>query len=280
MKKKQLIVNADDYGHTEGVSAGIREAHLHGLVSSTSAMMNRPYVRQALADALELAPRLGLGVHLCLTAGKPLLPPEKVPSLVQPDGTFFRESEFVARLPLISVEEVKAEWQAQVDLFCRLLGRAPDHLDSHHHTSYFTRELFEAMLQLAEELGCRIRRPFGEDSDDLPGEETNLGLDQIMSAFESKGNTAKPLTTQGYFGSFYDEDASFEVLNEALEKMAHHETINSFEIMTHPAIVDEELMEVSSYNLQRDRERRILQDQRLVTFVDEHFELVRFGDLT
>lgn len=177
MKKKQLIVNADDYGHTEGVSAGIREAHLHGLVSSTSAMMNRPYVRQALADALELAPRLGLGVHLCLTAGKPLLPPEKVPSLVQPDGTFFRESEFVARLPLISVEEVKAEWQGQVDLFCRLLGRAPDHLDSHHHTSYFTRELFEAMLQLAENLGCRIRRPSGEDSDDLPCEETKLGLD-------------------------------------------------------------------------------------------------------
>lgn len=101
-----------------------------------------------------------------------------------------------------------------------------------------------------------------------------------MSAFESKGNTAKPLTTQGYFGSFYDEDASFEVLNEALSRMAHNETINSFEIMTHPAIVDEELMGVSSYNLQRDRERQILQDQRLVTFVDEHFELVRFADLT
>lgn len=101
-----------------------------------------------------------------------------------------------------------------------------------------------------------------------------------MSAFESKGTAAKPLTTQGYYGSFYDEDASFEVLSEALEKMACHETINSFEIMTHPAIVDEELMQVSSYNLQRNRERRILQDQRLVTFVEEHFELVRFGDLT
>jgi predicted glycoside hydrolase/deacetylase ChbG (UPF0249 family) len=279
MNKKQLIVNADDYGHTEGVSAGIREAHLHGLVSSTSAMMNRPFVRQALTDALEQTPRLGLGVHLCLTAGKPVLSPERVPSLVKPDGTFFREGEFVARLPIISIEEVKAEWQAQVDVFCGLLGRAPDHLNSHHHTSYFTEKLFEEMLQLAEGLGCRIRRPSGEDSENLPGQETNFGLDQIMSAFESKGTAAKPLTTQGYFGSFYDEDANFDVLSEALNRMACHKTINSFEIMTHPAIVDEELMKVSSYNLQRDREREILQDQRLVKFAAQHFELLRFADL-
>ena len=77
---KRLIVNADDYGRTRGVSAGIREAHLHGIVTSTTAMMNFPGVQADLARACDDCPQLGLGVHLVLTAGRPLRPAENVPT--------------------------------------------------------------------------------------------------------------------------------------------------------------------------------------------------------
>jgi predicted glycoside hydrolase/deacetylase ChbG (UPF0249 family) len=53
---KKLIVNADNYGHTAGVSEGIRQAHLHGIVTSTSVMMNRPATAQTIEDAARLCP--------------------------------------------------------------------------------------------------------------------------------------------------------------------------------------------------------------------------------
>jgi len=170
---KYLIVNADDYGHTAGISEGIRRAHLQGIVTSTTAMMNRPASILELPKAQSLCPNLGLGVHLTLTTGQPLLPPGQIPSLVDENGNFYHSDPFIARLNQINPDQALAEWRAQVELFTRVTGRKPDHLDSHHHSSYFTPALFERMLILASELGCPIRKPFGADSassaDYLPG---------------------------------------------------------------------------------------------------------------
>ena len=55
---KQLIVNADDYGLTPGVSRGILEAHLKGIVTSTTVMMGLPGVAAAIAEAQRTAPKL------------------------------------------------------------------------------------------------------------------------------------------------------------------------------------------------------------------------------
>ena len=148
----RLIVNADDYGHTAGVSAGIREAHLQGIVTSTSAMMNRPAVVEALTAAAQCCPRLGIGVHLVLTSGFPVLPSECVQSLLGSNHKFFGEEGFIEHLPEINLDEVWAEWSAQVEKFVAVTGHWPDHLDSHHHSSYFTPALFEMMLKLADSI--------------------------------------------------------------------------------------------------------------------------------
>ena len=77
----RLIVNADDYGRTPGVSRGIRQAHLRGIVTSTTAMMNMPAIEEDLQAALEETPELGLGVHLVLTCGAPLSPSGRVSTI-------------------------------------------------------------------------------------------------------------------------------------------------------------------------------------------------------
>ena len=105
----KLIVNADDYGHTSGISSGIREAHLNGIVTSTSAMMNRPFAPQALLDAAQFCPNLGLGVHLVLTSGRPLSDSRSILSLVTPEGFFRREEPFIAALPQLSPAHVWLE---------------------------------------------------------------------------------------------------------------------------------------------------------------------------
>ena len=61
---RQIIVNADDFGYTPGVSQGILEAHLNGIVTSTSVMVNMPAAEQWVKTALKEAPDLGLGLHL------------------------------------------------------------------------------------------------------------------------------------------------------------------------------------------------------------------------
>ena len=129
---KQLIVNADDYGRTASVSAGIRQAHLRGIVTTTTAMMNMSSVGNDIRLALAECPRLGLGVHLVLTAGRPVLPSERVPSLAASDGSFYKLPQMIAILQKLNPAELRAEWRAQIEKFLRT-GAMLDHLDSHHH---------------------------------------------------------------------------------------------------------------------------------------------------
>src|ERR1700751_1771878 len=84
---KNLIVNADDLGWTEGVNRGIAEAHRNGIVTSASLLANGA----AFASGVELArstPRLGVGVHLNLSDGEPVAPRELVATLVSEKGEF------------------------------------------------------------------------------------------------------------------------------------------------------------------------------------------------
>ena len=151
---KYLIVNADDYGLAASVSAGIRQArtgpalgrqaHLQGIVTSTTVMMNMPDTEPALRLAAELCPNLGLGVHLNLTAGTPLLPPSQLPGLLRlgDGGRFPREPALRAAAAHLPINEVAAEWRGQIERFIHLTGKAPDHLDSHHNSSYVTYPIF------------------------------------------------------------------------------------------------------------------------------------------
>lgn len=276
----RLIVNADDYGHTSGVSAGIREAHLHGMVTSTSAMMNRPNAIQALPLAVQSCPRLGIGVHLVLTSGWPVLPAGKVGSLVQPDGRFYSQDGLIERLDRIQLNEVWAEWQAQVELFVQTTGRLPDHLDSHHHASYFTPGLFERMLQLAEACHCPIRKPFGADSaslgDYMPGETRESNGKEIQSLIERFA----PRTTDRFTDRFYGQGVSKSNLISILDELAANGVGKTIEIMCHPAVVDDELRAMSSYNENRARELALLQDPEVQSHLQSlDIELIHFGQL-
>jgi predicted glycoside hydrolase/deacetylase ChbG (UPF0249 family) len=164
---KKLILNADDYGRAASVSAGIRMAHREGIVTSTTAMMNLPGIEAELQAAPAECPQLGLGVHLVLTAESPLLPPDQIPSIVSlaDDRAFPKLAAFIQNADRLNTSEAKAEWRAQIEKFVNIAGRAPTHLDSHHHTSYLTPPLFGAMLELAREYGCGIRNPVAEGAD-------------------------------------------------------------------------------------------------------------------
>lgn len=68
--EKLLIVNADDFGLCKGQSYGIIEAFRHGIVSSTTAMMNCADIYHA-AELSKQNPALPVGMHFVLTYGRP-----------------------------------------------------------------------------------------------------------------------------------------------------------------------------------------------------------------
>ena len=117
--KRRLIVNADDFGLSPGVTRGIVHAFRNGVLTSTTMLVNMPHFDDAV-EAARANPELGVGVHLTLLWGRPVLAPERVPSLVEPDGTFPRTLGTLARryyLGRLSAHEITLEIEAQIRKF-------------------------------------------------------------------------------------------------------------------------------------------------------------------
>lgn len=273
---KRLIINADDYGRTEQVSAGIRSAHLNGIVTSTTAMMNMPGIESGLEKAQKECPHLGLGVHLVLTAGKPVLSVRQVPTLTGGESQFPKASNFIKWMSGLELTQIRAEWEAQVQKFIRLTGRKPDHLDSHHHTSYFSRSLFQIMLEIAGELDCAIRPPLAEGGSDLPLDlPAELGT-QPMEFIPTLLKQYRPRCPDNFYSSFYDTSATRENFIQILSRLP----VGTSEVMCHPGFSDTELMEGSSYNMRREHELGILQDPTIIQFIrDNNIQLITYAQL-
>ena len=250
-----LVVNADDFGRSPGVSAGIVEAHLHGLVSTTTALMNLPRSGAEVAQAVREAPSLGLGVHLNLTLGKPLSSPDSVPTLIADDGTFWSPDALVARRSGVIPDQVRREWRAQVEAFLAR-GAALDHLDSHHHVAVFTPDWWSIVLDLAAEFGCGVRPPApAEVTDDIlfsrfPAAARRFATHEAADmALRSGVQTADRLVTR-----FFGPGVSLSTLLAILEGLPDGTT----ELMCHPGRMDDSLASESGYAQEREAELTLL----------------------
>jgi predicted glycoside hydrolase/deacetylase ChbG (UPF0249 family) len=264
---KQLIINSDDYGRTPEISRGIREAHLNGVVTSTTCMMNIPTTAEDVAIALKETPQLGMGVHLVLTMGRPITDVAGS-SITDENGNFFKYVPFVEHVPQMDINEVKEEWRAQIESFIKAAGRKPTHLDSHHHSSYFAPQLFRGMLELSKEYDCAIRFPFTNDiSFELA--ETNKHVPNLIEEY----NPRRPDT---FLVDFYDERANREELLRLINSVSDGTT----EIMCHPGYVDDAFAKESVYNFQRERELKILTDPSIKEAIEVNgIKLSTFAEL-
>lgn len=146
--RKQLVVNADDFGFTPDVNRGIVDAHRNGILTATTLMANGA----AFEDALRLAketPTLDIGAHLVLISGESLVTgrpyPRSVPQLVAA----------LAKREISPYEELRAQVRRIFDV-----GVRPTHFDTHKHT-HLAPPVLDAVARLAEEFDVRwVRRPF------------------------------------------------------------------------------------------------------------------------
>ena len=150
---KNLIINADDLGWTDGVNRGIVEAFHHGIVTSTSLLANGAAFASGV-EAARSAPGLGVGVHLNLSDGPPVADPEAVTSLLNDNAEFAGGPQSLllrrARRGLL-LAEVEDEWDAQIQKIIDA-GITPTHLDGHKHV-HMLPGLFEIAVRLAKRHG-------------------------------------------------------------------------------------------------------------------------------
>jgi len=242
--RRLLIVNADDYGQTPGVSAGIRQAHLQGIVTATTVLANRPGALDEVRRAQDEAPNLGLGVHLNLTSGRPCSPPERVPSLVDAEGLFLRPEVHLSEPRRVDRREAEIEWQAQIETFLQS-GALLDHLDSHHHIAASRPDLWDLCLDLAREFGCGVRLPVLQEPDP-PEALPFFNVDDAMRRLSASG-VPHP---DAFVDRFYGDQATLENLRSILLSLGPGVT----ELMTHPGHADHALLAVSIYAREREPE--------------------------
>jgi chitin disaccharide deacetylase len=221
----KLIVNADDFGYSRGINYGIIDAHRYGIVNSTTMMMNMPGVNHAVGLAKE-HPRLKLGIHLVLTCGKPLRP--DVPTLVDEQGNFKKLKDLTNDNNL-SLTELEREWTAQIDRFFDN-GLTATHFDSHHHVHGIP-EFLPVIQRLSKKYNLPVRR---------------------ISEQPVEGVTS---FTDRFFHDFYGEGVTQNYFIELTQRDVDHQTV---EVMCHPGYLDFEILNGSSYAVERVKETKIL----------------------
>jgi predicted glycoside hydrolase/deacetylase ChbG (UPF0249 family) len=134
-----LVVIADDYGIGPATSEGILHVATRGLVTGTVLLVNSPYAEMAVRAWRKVGRPLELGWHPCLTLDRPVLPVNRVPSLVGPDGCLHPLGRFMRRwcLGQLQPAEIEAELRAQYERFVNLVGHVPGLINSHQHIAIF-----------------------------------------------------------------------------------------------------------------------------------------------
>lgn len=244
---RRLWFNADDFGLSEGVAIGVVDAMQRGVVGTTTAMVCCP-------DGLSTIPRYAepirgrVGLHLQLTDGRPRLPAEDVPSLVDGAGGFPRRRAAV-RSP--NAAEVAREWRAQLAAL-RALGIEPTHLDSHHHV-HLLPQVFDVFAELAREEGLPAR----------------AGSPRARNLLRAHGVACADHFSERFEGNRTGVDDLLRMLADATQLVADGELL---EVMCHPARPDEKLAQRSSYVTDRQRELETLLEPDL----DRRFDALGF----
>ncbi|MGC3995513.1 MAG: ChbG/HpnK family deacetylase [Propionicimonas sp.] len=262
----KLLCQADDYGITDAVSAGIRKGIRDGLIRNTGLFTNMPSSVSAVAD---LDVDVCLGQDFNFVTGRPLCSPAEVPDLVDSSGRFRTSGAVVAAGTVVGsqggimlefeqdpypIDQVMREANAQYERFLDLVGKKPEYLHPH---SLVTANTHAVIAELAERHGI----VFAMDH-----------ADQIGAHFLTNTWNPKPFPLERQLGTNVEE----EVLAVIPEVLDHDTTL----MIAHPGFLDDELFQITTYTVIRMKDLAMYCSPRLREWVESHdVELVSWRDV-
>jgi len=206
---RYLIVNADDFGYSPSVNKGIIEAHTKGIVTSTSVMVDAIAAHEAAS--LTKYKNLSIGLHF----------------------------------EVKSFDNLERELERQVAKFVSIVGRQPDHIDT--HKIYTSNEGFNPIL------------PQYAKQHNIPMRELS-GIKFIDS----------------FFGLHSNGDVSVERLKAAIDEA----TDEYNELMCHVGYANDYLREKSSYSDKREEELASICNPDIRAYLQEKsIELVSWNQV-
>lgn len=170
---RRLIVNADDFGYSYSINRGIIEAHTNGTVTSTSVMVDA--IAACEAKDLTNFPDLSIGLH-------------------------FELKELV---------NVAAELERQIEKFIAIVGRQPDHLDTHkrHTTDDGIKEVLEEYIKThnvpVRNFNAKHIGSFGINSDDNSVAQLKRSIDESTDEYNEL------MTHCGYSDDYLRDNSSY-----------------------------------------------------------------------
>jgi predicted glycoside hydrolase/deacetylase ChbG (UPF0249 family) len=250
---RRIVVCADDYGISPGVSAAIRELVSRGRLNATSAMVVAPSLTNAEATAMTSlkrdAPRLQIGLHFTLTAPFRPLSEGFGSATFRPLPATLGSAVF-SRLDRA---RVAAELRAQIDAFSALFGCLPDYVDGHQHVQIFPQIRDAALSVMRETLPDAWMRQCGRVTPLAARVRDRKGmlLDLMSAGFRKRAAAAGIAFNPAFAGSYdFGSDPNFTALFPAFL----HSLPAGGVVMCHPGFVDDELKALDPLTNLRERE--------------------------
>jgi chitin disaccharide deacetylase len=257
---RRIWLCADDYGLSPGVNRAILDLIERGRLNATSVMVVGPAIGRgdvrALAAATAKSPRCAIGLHVTLTA-----PFRPLTMVFQPlDGGMFLAFPKLLRAGLLrrlDPEIIHAEVMTQLSAFTELFGRAPDFVDGHQHAQLFpqVRDAFlTAVKQAAPDAWVRQ----GGRNQRLArrlGAPKALVLDVLSAQFRKRAARADIAFNPGFAGAYdFSSQPDFgELMQHFLDGLPEGGLI-----MCHPGFVDDILISLDPFTVQREHEHAFL----------------------
>ncbi len=253
----RLLFQSDDYGITRAVSQGIIHGIRHGVIRNTGLFSNMPWAEECVEWIRPYLDGIAFGIDLNASTGPSLLGYEKVPGLCHENGMFYTSRENRALdtdengHDHVDYDQVFAEFDAQVQRFIELTGKAPDYIHGH---AYGTKTTAKARRAIAEKYG----KPLTSDYD-TGGPKAAMGW--------YTGRTPEEQLNNDPLGHFLRDEAGL------LKKDLGY-------IITHCGYCDKELFELSSFNTCRVADLAAAVSDELKAWIrDNNIELINFKQL-
>ena len=279
---KNLIVNADDFGRHELINSAVEKACREGCLKSATIMAGGKF----FDDAVEVARRnenLGVGIHFTLANGFPILPPEKIPSLVTEEGIFFENYVVFLKKFLqgkISLEEIKSELATKLEKVQRA-GLKLTHFDSHQHLHHIP-GIIEIVLDLAETAGIKAMRVantkiFDGELDSIGKFVGRLGLSSLAKFAAHKAHKKNFATPEHFAGIVAGESVSENFLENLILNLRDGTT----EVMLHPGTDNKILQDYCEWNHDFEEELNAVTSPKILNLLTEkNISVINFENLS
>lgn len=253
----KLIIQSDDLGITQAVTCGIIRAIEEGVLTCTGLFANMPATEHAV-KMIKQYPHICVGQDINIVAGAPCADPQLIPNLVQENGMFLTSGmhraidKTVEGNDHLVLEECLIETEAQIQRFIDLMGKKPEYLHGH---SYGTPTLRKAMKMMSEKY-------------DIP----------LTTEMAEKFNLARPVKNWNKKPFSLEDQIAADPLPCFID--GEYEKNERGIIVFHCGYVDQELFDVSTYTLIRNKDLNAVISPEIKQWIQEkNIELISYRDL-